>query len=201
MRKSINDKWANKRFGQLYIVTAWHERGITYAHCICDCGAKGTYRVADMKSGNTSSCGCFRKIVTKQRLTVHGMTNSRAYSIWTDMKKRCLNKNHRAFHRYGGRGITVCNRWKDSFEYFLSDMGHPPSDAHEIDRIDVNGNYQAANCRWTTRSENMRNTSRAVTAMYKGQRMHLKEIAALTGEPYLRLYYKVKTKGQDTIAD
>lgn len=200
MRKSLNDRLANQRFGQLYIVKAWAKCSVTYADCVCDCGARGTYRVADMKSGNTSSCGCLRKLVTKKRLTVHGMSDTKVYSIWTDLKKRCLNKRHRAYKSYGGRGIRVCDRWKDSFDAFLSDMGPPPTDNHEIDRIDVNGHYNLDNCRWTTRSENMRNTRRAITAVYKGQRLHLKQIAELTGQPYLRLYYKVKTKKQDIIA-
>ena len=85
------------------------------------------------------------------------------FRIWGSMKQRCLNPNSKYFKHYGGRGISICTSWLASFDNFLSDMGRRPTDNHEIDRIDVNGNYSRDNCRWATKKQQMRNTRRAVT--------------------------------------
>jgi hypothetical protein len=91
----------------------------------------------------------------------HGMTNSLEYKTWNQIKNRCLNANHHAYSNYGGRGITVCERWKNSFENFLADMGRKPSKEYSIDRINANGNYETGNCRWATihqQASNRRNS-------------------------------------------
>ena len=87
----------------------------------------------------------------------HGMTNSDEYGIWSDIKTRCTNKNHRGYKNYGGRGVNVCDRWKNSFENFYSDMGPRPSKCHSIDRIDNSGNYEKSNCKWATSLEQGKN--------------------------------------------
>lgn len=192
MRKTVNERWANQRFGRLYIVSAWAADQVTHAICKCDCGTVWTCRVGDIKSGNTSSCGCYASECKSIRAKTHGKTDTRAYSIWSDMKKRCLNKKHKSFQNYGGRGITLCQEWAASFDSFISDMGWPPSPSHEIDRMDVNGNYNPSNCRWATRTQNMRNTRRAVVVQYQGQSIHLKELSELTGIKYHTLYYRLR---------
>ena len=130
--------------------------------CKCDCG-NTTYATTELlTSGKTKSCGCYKQDEFKQRVTTHGMTNTRVYNIWQLMKDRCLNSKNLHFYCYGGRGITVCERWKDSFENFLSDMGNPSNDL-SIDRIDPDGNYEPSNCRWATvyqQAHNKRNTIR-----------------------------------------
>lgn len=130
--------------------------------CICVCG--NTIEVAQirLRIGNTTSCGCRQKelqnTISERGFRTHGMRNSSEYRAWTAMKQRCYNENVKAFKNYGARGIRVCDRWLDSFEAFLEDMGKKPSPKLELDRIDNNGNYEPANCRWTTRSENLKNT-------------------------------------------
>lgn len=85
--------------------------------------------------------------------------NPKEYRAWKAMRKRCNNKNYHAYHRYGGRGITICDRW-DSFENFYEDMGNSPSNIHQLDRIDNDGDYKPLNCRWVTPKENANNRSK-----------------------------------------
>ena len=130
--------------------------------CKCDCGNTTYATTGLLTSGKTKSCGCYKQDEFKQRVTTHGMTNTRVYGIWQQMKDRCLNSKNPHFYCYGGRGITVCERWKNSFENFLSDMGNPNNDL-SIDRIDPDGNYEPSNCRWATvyqQAHNKRNTIR-----------------------------------------
>ena len=90
--------------------------------------------------------------------------NTSEYRAWVNMKQRCYNKNDKAYHRYGGRGITVCERWMHDFRTFLKDMGYKSFPKAQIDRIDNDGNYEPGNCHWTTALENMRNRSKNVWA-------------------------------------
>lgn len=110
-------------------------------------------------------CDCGEMIVVQGRHLMRGSTHgegskptrSPEYICWTGMKQRCLNVNHDSYERYGGRGIIVCDRWLESFEDFLSDMGRKPSPAHSIDRRDNDGHYEPGNCRWATGSEQQTN--------------------------------------------
>lgn len=118
-------------------------------------------RISCIESGQVS-CGCYIRESTKNRQTKHGMTGSSEYKAWQSMKDRCYNPNNRFYHRYGGRGITVCDRWMDpenGFENFLEDMGRKPFSKAQLDRIDNDGIYEPDNCRWTTQKINARNKS------------------------------------------
>lgn len=145
-RWTVINRAANSALGQ----TRWH--------CICSCGNKGIVQSTSLKREGGGSCGCrsLEALVarsTKHNHATNGITPT--YHSWAGMKARCLNPLHRAYRDYGGRGITVCDRWL-SFDNFLADMGEKPTGL-SIDRIDLNGSYFPGNCRWATTSQQSRN--------------------------------------------
>ncbi len=117
--------------------------------CLCDCGAIKIIEGRSLRSGNTKSCGCLSTELSAKRWRTHGMTGTRTHRIWRNMKSRCYIPSTTHFAYYGGRGISVCEKWRNSFENFLSDMGVIP-EGLSLDRIDPNGNYEPTNCRWST---------------------------------------------------
>lgn len=138
-------------FGQLTVVMRADiksNRGESIWVCKCSCGGTSAVLQWNLRSGNTKSCGCLK--IAKN--TKHGKINSREYNSWAKMTQRCRNKENPKYNDYGGRGITICDRWKESFENFLEDMGYCP-EGLSLDRIDVNGNYEPGNCRWTDNTE------------------------------------------------
>lgn len=160
--------------------------------CLCDCGAITTKRRIDVVSGNTLSCGCLR-IESRQTATAkHHMTESKEYRSWCHMKERCSNPNEKMFHRYGGRGITVCDRWLRSFENFYADVGPAPSPLHSIDRIENDGNYEPGNVRWAVKSEQARNRSTTRIIECHGERRSVIEWSELSGIPFAVLMCRLK---------
>jgi len=172
------------RFGRLTVLAIAgksKDRHITWT-CKCDCGNIKVISGNSMRSGMTTSCGCYLSEVIKlssNKSSTHKMTKSATYASWRSMLSRCNNKNAPDYDRYGGRGITVCERW-NSFENFLADMSERPS-GKTLDRKDNEGNYEPSNCRWATRIEQGCNTRGNVNLTFNGQTNCLAEWARVTG--------------------
>lgn len=157
------------RFGRLTVDGVFRKtvdgskKTTRYASCICDCGQKKDALGHKLFNGSIKSCGCWRREHAASLALRHGHATrsggmSRTYKAWLSMRNRCHYEGDIGFKYYGGRGIRVCERWMNSFENFLEDMGEV-GDGMSLDRVDVNGNYEPENCRWSdqkTQRENQR---------------------------------------------
>lgn len=126
-------------------------------------------------------------------IEMHGKTDTRIYHIWQSMKQRCLNRNHTFYKYYGGRGISVCEIWRHSFMAFYRDMGDPPSQKHQIDRVNNNQGYSADNCRWVLPIENVENRTSTKLSRKDAHRIRLMKQQGMN-IPEIALKYNVKPK-------
>lgn len=185
---------AGMRYGKLVVIARACAGKEPMWECLCDCGKRTVTRGSSLTTGHTKSCGCSINPMAGRK---HGFcsngTASRIYRIWRSMRSRCTLPSYPSFNRYGGQGVTVCERWLNSFECFLADMGEPPSEDHSIDRFpNKEGNYEPGNCRWATRKEQNRNTRANVMLTYQGETLSMVEMAEKHGANYGRLQRRIK---------
>ena len=145
--------------------------------CLCTCGTFVEVRAGDLKSGNTTSCGCRKRKILSEKAMKHGEAAgkhhtqySRAYKIWRGMIQRCYSSSCKAFPNYGGRGILVCDKWRNNYQAFVSDMGNPP-EGGTLERIDVHAGYSKDNCKWIPLVEQARNRQNTVRVVLNGEEM------------------------------
>ena len=183
-----------KTFNRLTVIKrAEVEKKEVYYLCKCTCGNEKIIRGKDLKYNKIKSCGCLNKEKTTERNTKHSLRYTRIYRIWLLMKNRCLNSKYYLFKNYGGRGITVCNEWKNDFVKFYDwSMNNGYNDTLTIDRIDVNGNYEPSNCRWATKLQQQRNTTRLRKITYKNETHCISEWAEILGLEYNTLYHRFR---------
>lgn len=155
--------------------------------CVCECGGETTTTTSALNSGNTLSCGCFQRERTSEAATTHGQSRTLLYGVWKGIIKRCYKQSEPNYPRYGGRGITVCPEWRESFQAFERDMGAGYAPGLSIERCDNDGPYAPWNCRWATDEEQRRNTRRNVWLEFQGVRMVAADWADALGMPQPRL--------------
>jgi len=155
MSKKIN--LIGQKFGRLTVIEeAGRKNGHRMWLCNCECGKALNVPSHSLTSGNTKSCGCFNIDTIINRNLKHGMSKHPLYEKWIKICSRCNKLTDTRYQYYGGRGISVCERWS-YFPNFAKDMGLPPSPTHSIDRIDNDGNYEPTNCQWATHKTQCRN--------------------------------------------
>lgn len=198
-----------KRFGRLVVEKMQSRKaGIVKWECICDCGKRTVVDSHCLVRGQTRSCGCLKREIASDRFRntdsknenngnfKHGMSHKPLHLIWSSMRQRCNNPKSDAFKNYGGRGISVCKEWDESFVQFCKwalDNGY--SCGLTIDRINNDGNYEPSNCRWVDRKAQNNNTRRTIRLTVFGKSGSCAEIARLYNVPYEKLRYFASKEG------
>jgi hypothetical protein len=135
-----------------------HKGRHTQWYCDCVCGTTCLVTTQHLRSGRTRSCGCLRRENSQDMRYTHRMTGTPEYYAWNNMRKRCLDPTGKSYANYGGRGITICDAWLDSFDRFYADLGPRPGPGYTVERRDNNLGYHPDNCSWETRKVQARNT-------------------------------------------
>lgn len=185
------------RFGRLVVVAEAEQTSRTskFFICRCDCGVQKHVRKDYLYTGGAVSCGCYHREAASKRARTHGMAGVNRpveYDAWAHMLRRCYTPQTPGYHHYGGRGIAVCDRWRNSFENFLEDMGHRPAKGYSLDRIDVNGNYEKTNCRWATAKTQCNNKRDNVYIEFQGERLTEAQWRRRLGFPRGVIIYRIK---------
>lgn len=195
---------SGKRFSRLLVlgrVKVDGARNVMW-ECQCDCGNKTIAAAANIGK-STRSCGCLARETAAELLRgntmkqTHNQSKSREHATWTKMKQRCHNPKNPKYPIYGARGITVCERWRNSFENFYADMGERPSNRHSIDRKNNDGNYELGNCRWALPQTQMRNYSGNHIVEIDGQRLCIIEWVEKLNIPEWKPWEMIRNRGRD----
>ncbi len=177
------------------------ESGKSFWNVQCDCGKKFVAQGWYLTSKHTVSCGCYKRNRLGNENKTHGLSSSRLYGVWIGMKCRCYDENNPKFPRYGGRGITICDEWRDNFQAFYDwamangyDENAPKGEC-TIDRIDNDGNYEPSNCRFVNSKRQANNRRSNATYEYRGEVLTICELAEKYNVPYDLLYKRVRNLG------
>jgi len=189
--------YTGKRFGRLVCVERLPSRVQPSGQkksmwkVLCDCGNTAEIRGADLASGNTTSCGCFAKESAGKSNKTHGLSKIHPlFYLWCDMRSRCNSPKDPAYSRYGGRGITVCERWS-SFENFIADMGDRPA-GYQLERVNNDLGYSPDNCTWATREAQCRNRRSNIKVTINGETLCLLDWCKKVSLPYARVRARIK---------
>jgi len=194
-----------QRFGRLVVlqregtlVSTGGSARITW-RCRCDCGSDTVSSGQTLKAGKAKSCGCLQPEAARKAKTTHGHRSygklPAEYVAWHNMLDRCFNPNSRSYPDYGGRGITVCERWRESYPNFLADMGERPPGKYSLERQDVNGDYRPNNCIWLPHADQARNRRSNRYLTFEGETLSLADWARKTGIPYQALQHRLDDMG------
>jgi hypothetical protein len=168
----------DRRFGRLTVLeVCGRKKSYLLWRCKCDCGQEAKVASHRLLGGITTSCGCFQRQRAKESNTRHGLTGTAELFTWNAMLDRCYDPKNKSYERYGGRGIKVCERWLNSAEVFVQDMGLRPSAEYSIERLNNDGDYEPSNCKWATRYEQSRNRRSCRFVEYNGERLNLLDMA------------------------
>jgi len=205
MKDRIGEKWNNLTIIKFDRGEKKLQGGYRYYwFCECTCGIVKSILYGNLQSGSTKSCGCLKSELISNNSTKHGHTKkkkiSSEFNSWNGMFYRCYNINCDNYKYYGGKGIIVCDRWKNSFENFLKDMGFKPDKSYSIDRIDNNGNYEPSNCRWATKLEqsNNQSTNRILIDDLGNEYTSISEAARIINMKQSTLYSQLTGRNSNT---
>ena len=193
-----------QKFGRLTVIerAGSTKHGATKWFCKCECGNKAIVIGDELRKGNTLSCGCYAKEIAKETAKKHiagknktqGKTGTLIYKEWSEMKRRCYNTQDNSYQSYGGRGIEVCDRWKNSFEAFYEDVSKLPNfqkAGYTLNRIDNDGNYEPDNVEWADSSTQANNRRTTLLYEYNNQKYPLAILAKMYNVPYKKLYKRL----------
>lgn len=190
---SLCDDLTGRRFNNLVVLSRAENgnHGNARWNCVCDCGNVIIVAGSNLKTGAVKSCGCLKH---KKRDT-HHLSNTRLYRIWNAMKCRCYRETHWAYPYYGGKGITVCDEWKNDFcKFYDWAINNGYSEELTIDRIDNNSGYSPDNCKWSTRQEQSDNRRFCIQITYNGETKNLMQWCKILDLPYKLINQRMKLK-------
>ena len=186
----------NQRFGRLVAIVKEGRNHRNYAlwRCKCDCGNEKLIAYAELKKGRVKSCGCWQRERMAALNKSHGMSSSKEFRSWMKAKDRCFNPKHPAYEKYGGRGIVMCDEWRNSFTAFYEYMGDCPR-TYTLDRIDNSKGYEPGNCRWASKKEQAMNSCWPKLVTIDGVTKNLSEWATLNGLRKESVYNRINKLG------
>lgn len=184
-----------RRFGRLVVLQRVEnaKNGSSQWLCECDCGKKRIHTAGVLNYGSVQSCGCYGKEVRIMANITHNQSKTKLYRVWASMRDRCTLVSSQAFKYYGGRGIAVCDEWRESFQTFYDwaiDNGY--CEGLSIDRINVDGNYEPSNCRWVSKKNQANNKQNNICIEYNGETHTIAEWANILGINYITLWMRFR---------